>query len=224
MALRKASNAALSATSCGERSSTSAAGGSLSAEARGGRAGVDLALEAAQDDLLDAPSFGRLQLARLREADRVEDLEQPAEAAGVAVVRRRAQEQPVLESRRDQAQHPAQVAVLTEGRRHQVVTLVDNQQVPRQVRRSFGRVRRGQELLEHVVLPQVVVGGDDAAERAPGISVHPHPTPQFEGGIAIDQIEGERELLPHLVAPLGAERRQASGQAPAGCGGAGITR
>ena len=66
------------------------------------RAGVDLALQAPHHDLLDALSLWRgLSRIGLAEAYRVKDLEQPGEAARVAVVRRGAQEQAVLELRRD---------------------------------------------------------------------------------------------------------------------------
>ena len=139
---------------------------------------VDLALEAAEHDLLDALLLGRLELVGLAEADRVEDLEQAGEAAGVAVVRRGAEEEAVLELRREEAEHAAEVAVVAEGRRHEVVALVDDEQVPRQVRRALGRAAGRQELLEHVVLPQVVVRGDDAAEGAPRVGVHPEALAQ----------------------------------------------
>ena len=75
------------------------------------------------------------------------------------------------------------------------------------MRRALWRPAGGQELLEHVFLPQVVVGRYDAAEGAPGVGVHAELLAQPVGLGAVDEIEAQRELLPHLVAPLQPERR-----------------
>ena len=68
--------------------------------------------------------------------------------------------------------------------------------------RHAGRAARGQELLENVLLSQVVIGGDDTAEGAPGVGVHAQSLAQPVGFRPVDDVEGERELLPHLVSPL----------------------
>ncbi len=125
---------------------------------------IDVPFQPANHHVLDAPAHGRAHLAGAGEAHRVEHLQQAGEGAGVAVVRGGGEEQPVLELRRHQAQHPAQPAVLAEGRGHQVVAFVDDQQVPGQVRGALRGAAGGEELLQHVGLTQVVKGGDDAAE------------------------------------------------------------
>ena len=97
-------------------------------------AGVDLALEPAQNDLLDTLPLGRLELIGLAETHRIKDFEEPCEAPGMAVMRGRAQKKAVFELRGDQPQRAAQVAVVAESRWHQVVALIDDEEIPRQVR------------------------------------------------------------------------------------------
>ncbi|OPZ41969.1 MAG: hypothetical protein BWY94_02264 [Actinobacteria bacterium ADurb.BinA094] len=120
----------------------------------------------------------------------------------------------MLEARREQAHHAAEVAVLAERRRHEVMALVDDQQVPRKVRRALPGSGRRHELLEHVVLTQVVVRGDDAAERPPWTRIHAETAPQRRRLVAVDEVEPQRELLPHLVAPLQAQRGRREDQHP----------
>ena len=112
----------------------------------------------------------------------------------------------MLESRRHQSQGAAQLAVLAERGRHQVVTLIDDQQVPRQVRGPFRGMACRQELLAHVRLAQVVVGSDDPVERTPRIGVHAEAPARAVGLMAVHHLEAQRELLPQLVAPLPAQR------------------
>ena len=178
------------------------------AEAWGGAPRVDVAFQPADHHVLDAPAHGGAHLARAGEAHRVEHLQQAGEGAGVAVVRGGGEEQPVLELRRHQAQHPAQVAVFAEGRRHQVVAFVDDQQVPGQMRGALRGAAGGEEVLQHVGLAQVVEGGDDAAGRAPGVHVHAEPAAQALGLLPVHHLETERELVPKLLAPLPAQRRR----------------
>ena len=97
------------------------------AESRRCASGVDVALQPADHDVLDAPAHRRAHLAAAGEPHGIEYLQQPRERARVAVVGRRRKEQAVLELRRQEAQHPAELAVLAEGRGHQVVALVDDQ-------------------------------------------------------------------------------------------------
>ena len=95
---------------------------------------VDVAFQPANDHIIDAPAHGGVHLARAGEAHRIEHLQQARERARVAVVRGGGEKEPVLELRRHKTQHPAKLAVLTERRRHQVVALVDDQQIPGQMR------------------------------------------------------------------------------------------
>ena len=118
----------------------------------------------------------------------------------------------MLELRSYQTQHSAKLAVFAEGRRHQVVALVDDEQIPGQMRRAFRGAAGRPELLQHVRLAQVVVGGDDAAERAPRIRIHAEPAAQALGFLAVHHLEAKRELLPQLVLPLPAQRRRRENQ------------
>ena len=112
----------------------------------------------------------------------------------------------MLESRCHQSQGAAQLAVLPERRRHQVVAFIDDQQVPRQVRGPFRGMAGRQELLAHVRLAQIVVGRDDTVERTPRIGVHAEAPARTVGLVAVHHLEAKRELLPQLVAPLPAQR------------------
>ena len=181
-------------------------------ELRRRRALVDLPLQPTQHHFRNASLLGRLQFIRLGEANGVQRFEQPGEATRVAVVGSRTQEQPVLEVRCHEAERATEVAVLAEGRRHQVVALVNDQQIPRQVRRVRRCSARGDELLEDVVLPQVVVRRDDAAEGTPRIRVHAEAFAKRVRLRAVDQIEVQRELGPHLLLPLRPERGRRQNQ------------
>ena len=74
----------------------------------------------------------------------------------------------MLESRRYQSQGAAELAVLAERGRHQVVAFIDDQQVPRQVRGPFRGMACRQELLAHVRLAQ---SGCPCTPRARGVAV-----------------------------------------------------
>ena len=112
----------------------------------------------------------------------------------------------MLELRRDEPQRLAQLAVLAQRGRHQVVALVHDQQVPGQVRRSLGNTGRGEELLPHIGLAQVVVGGDDAVEGTPGIGVHAEFSAEAVGRLPVHDLEAQGELVAEFVPPLVAER------------------
>ena len=185
-----------------------------SAEAGRGALLVQFALEAADDQLACAAPLHVRQFVRLAEPHRVENLQQAGEGAGVPVVRRRGEEEPVLEARGDPAQHLAQLAVGAERRRHQVVALVDDQQVPGEARRVFAGAARGEELLLDVGLSQVVVRGHDPAERAPGIRVDAQFPAQLLGPSPVDDLERQRELVVEFVAPLQAQRRRHEDEHP----------
>ena len=132
----------------------------------------------------------------------------------MAVVRGGGEKEPVLELRCEEPQHSAKLAVLAEGGRHQVVALVDDEEVPGKMRRSLRRAAGGEELLQDVGLAEVMVGGDDMAERAPGVRVHPEPAAQALGLVTVHDFEAERELLPELLLPLPAERCRGEHQDP----------
>jgi hypothetical protein len=166
---------------------------------------VDFAFEAANDDLLDAAAFGVAELVGLAEADGIEDFEETGEAAGVSVVRCGAEEEAVFELWADETEHATEVTVVTEGGGHEVVAFVENEQVPWEVRGAFGSAAGGEELFEDVILTEVVVGGDDAAEGSPGVGVHSESAAEGMSFVAVDEVELEREFVPHFVAPLEAE-------------------
>ena len=78
---------------------------------------AEVSLEAADHDR--GQGLGAADRDPAGEADRVEDLEQGREGIGVPVVRRRAQEEAVVEARREIAHRMRQVAVDREiGRAH----------------------------------------------------------------------------------------------------------
>jgi len=58
----------------------------------------------------------------------------------------------VLELWRQQPEHPTEVAVVPERRRHQVVALVDDQQVPGKVGRALRSPAGCEKLLKDIVL------------------------------------------------------------------------
>ena len=78
-------------------------------------ASVDLALKPAKHDLLNTLLLGGFELVRLAEANWVENFEQAGKTPGVPVVRSRAQEQTVLELRREQTKHLSEVAVVSKS-------------------------------------------------------------------------------------------------------------
>ena len=207
MAVRKPSKAAESAASRGsgefDRLRRQAA-----AEARCGAALVDLPFQAPDHHIPDPAAHGVSHFAGAGEAHRIEHLEEAGERAGVAVVGCGREEQPVLELRRDQPQRAAELAVLAERSGHQVVALVHDQQVPRQVRRALGNAGGGEELLAHVGLAQVVVGGDDAVEGTPRVRVHTEAAAEAVGRLPVHDLEAQRELVAEFVAPLVAKRRR----------------
>ena len=57
-----------------------------------------------------------------------------------------------------------------------------------------------------------MVGGDDAAERAPGVRVHSKTATKAFGLLAVHHVEAKRELLPQLFLALAAERRRGEDQ------------
>ena len=102
--------------------------------------GVDISLQATDEDVVDSVLLGLAELVRLGEADGVQLLEQAREAASMAVMWGRGEEQLVLEIRTDRAKHLGELAVLAEVGRHQVMRLVDDEQVPGQLHGGGGRV------------------------------------------------------------------------------------
>jgi len=122
----------------------------------------------------------------------------------MAVMRRRRQEQAMLEPIRQVAQGPGELAldrIAATARRGGVVRLVQDQQRPRA------------EILQHVAQPRDIgflaqqpVRQDEARSRRPGVRAIPAPPPQFLQMAGIDDLEGEAELALQLVAPLAGHR------------------
>ena len=184
------------------------------AETGRGALGVDVPFQTADHHVIHTPAHGGSHLAGAGEADRVQHLQQAGEGTGVAVVRRRGEEQPVLEPRRHQPEHLAEPAVFAEGGRHQVMALVDDQQVPWQMRRARRRVAGRKELLLHVRLAQVVIGSDGAAERAPRVGVHAQAAAQTLGFRTVHDREPKRKLFPEFFLLLPAQRGRRQDQDP----------
>src|SRR5262245_57428572 len=91
----------------------------------------------------------------------------------------------------DQAQHFTEVAILPECGGHQVMALVDDEEVPGKMRRSFGCSACGQELLEKILLPKIGIRRDDPPEGSPVIRIHAQPLPQFVRFISVDDVKVE---------------------------------
>ena len=72
-------------------------------------------------------------------------------------VRRGREKKAVLEPGAQEAEGLAELAVFAERRRHEVVALVHDQQVPREMGRSLGCRAGRKELFPYVRLPEVVV-------------------------------------------------------------------
>ena len=161
--------------------------------------------------LLEPADHDRLQLLRLDvdaagEPLRVEDLEQRREGVGMAVVRRRRQEEPMLEQGRDVADVPGELTF--DGpdrsrRRRGVVGLVENEQ------------RAWPERREKVAKPSRVglvgedaVRDDETGAHAPRVRREASRPPRLQQVFPIDDGEVEAELLRQLVLPLEQHRRR----------------
>lgn len=118
----------------------------------------------------------------------------------------------MLEEGNDLPEHLGEIAFLPHRRGREVVRLVHDQEVPRQVDRSFGRPARRAELLQDVRLLQVMVGSNDSLICPPRICVEADPLAQSLRLGPVDDVEGERELLPHLLPPLGPQGGRAEDQ------------
>jgi hypothetical protein len=51
------------------------------------------------------------------------------------------------------------------------------------------------KLLEHIGLAEVMIGGDDAGERSPGVHIHPELLLQCKRGLTVHDVESERKLF-----------------------------
>ena len=123
----------------------------------------------------------------------------------MAVVRCGGQKESVLEPRRDSLEHPRKIGVAAKAGRGEVVGLVNDEQVPAESA-VLPRLGDSSKLLEHIWLLQVMVRGDDAFVRPPGVGVDSQLTLKPHLVAAIHQLEGQRELLFHLFAPLRTKR------------------
>ena len=112
----------------------------------------------------------------------------------------------MFEERRQPAQHLTEIALLTEGVGREIVRFIDDEQIPGQLRLATLQMACILEISENVGLLEIVITRDDTRATAPGIGVHAHLALQKNGCVAVYNVKGERELLPHLVAPLHAER------------------
>ena len=124
----------------------------------------------------------------------------------MAVVGRGREKKAVLEPGGQESEGLAELAVFTERRRHEVVAFVHDQQIPREMGRSFGRRAGGKELLPYVRLPEIVVGRDDPGKRSPRVGIDAELSAMAFRGLTVDHLEGQRELLPEFLLPLVTER------------------
>ena len=177
---------------------------------------LDVSLREAAPDfadvLLQAPYHHVVQgvlapyLDPAREAVRVQELQQGREAVRVAVVRRRGQEQAVLEAPgqvADRAGEPGLDSVAPAARGRGVVRFVEDQQAAGQ--------HRSQPFAQGVRVARVdqeVVGDQEPAVRAP--RVDPEPAfPTHSGEIrAVENLEDEAEAILQLPLPLFQHRRR----------------
>ena len=120
---------------------------------------------------MHARPFRWSELGCLRKTGGVENFQQPGETARSAIVWCRRRKHLMVEIRRNGAQHFRQLAIVAERRRREIVRLIHHQQIPGQMRRAFNRPAGGEELLQHVGLFQIMIGGDNVRAAAPGIRV-----------------------------------------------------
>ena len=163
---------------------------------------AEIGLEPAHHDGLE---IARTHLDAAGEALRVEHRQERGEAVGMAVVRRGAEEEPMLEALHDLAHRPGELAVdgiARAARRGRVMGLVEDQH------------RAGTELAEpHAqarrigLVCQEAVRDDEARAGRPGIYAEAPGPAQLRQPLAIDDLEGEAELGLQLVLPLKRHRR-----------------
>jgi hypothetical protein len=105
---------------------------------------VDFAFEPADQDLLNVFLLAAFKLAGLCEAYRIQNFEQSGEPSRVAIVRRGCQTELVLKQWRDLPEGLNQLVVLAERRGEQIVSLIDDEKIPRRrgtvVRRRSGKI------------------------------------------------------------------------------------
>ena len=146
----------------------------------------------------------------------VQHLQERGEGFRVAVVRRRREEQLVLEMRGEQADGVRAIRVRrvppAAGGGH-VMRLVDDQQVEGPGEdRPAGRGQHVAEEAQGALALEVVDGGDEAREVRPRIHVQAPAAPQLLHQRGVDDAEVQAELVAHLVAPLDLQRGRAGDQ------------
>jgi hypothetical protein len=160
---------------------------------------AQVALEAAHHHGVEL--LGRLDLFAANEALRVEDLHQRREGVGVPVVRRRREEELVVEARRDLAQHAGHLGVdgvLRTARGCGVVGLVEDEQ--RGPGALVGEpVAQGAGVL---LVAQEGVRDDEARVRRPGVHAVAALAALGEHVVPVEDHEGQPEAGIELVAPL----------------------
>ncbi len=138
----------------------------------------------------------------------VQQFEQGCERLRVSVVRRRREEQPMLEMRRDRFDRRGLLGLARSSAGGcQVVGLVADQQI--EPPRIGGLPIRRKEVLEEAevaVAPQVGVRRDQPGEVLPRIHMHPARAAQMPDQGAVHDVELQPELVPHLFLPLDLQR------------------
>ena len=155
------------------------------------------------------PDHHRLQIGRAdgdaaREPLRIEQFEQCREAVRMAVVRRRGQEQPVFEPRRQVAQLARELRlhrITPSAGRGGMMRLVEDQQ------------RARAKILQHVAKPRDIgfvaeqpVRQDEARSRRPRVRAMPAAAAQILQMPPVDDLERQAELGLQFLAPLAGHR------------------
>jgi len=163
---------------------------------------TQVALEPAHHDRLEV--FLALDRDAAREPDRIEDLQQRAEAVRVPIVRRGAEEEAVVEAPREAANGIRDFGVgrvLARGGRRGDVGLVEDEQA---------LARALAEVVEERVLvlgpAQERVRDDEAVVRAPGVGPEAAFLPPVADELPRHDLEAQTEAALHLALPLKAHR------------------
>ena len=113
----------------------------------------------------------------------------------------------MLEVRRQDAEHLGQFALLPKRRRHQVVNLIHDEKIPRQMGRTVRYAAGSDKRLQNIRLLQVVERRDNPGERPPGICIEAKPSSKAVRLVAVNNVERQGKLVIHFLLPLRPERR-----------------
>ena len=154
----------------------------------------------------DGAKLSRVRIERSGEALPIQQFEKGCEAFFVAVVRRRREEQLVLEVLADfpEGLRPLRIeGVVSGSARGKIMRFVHNEDVEVAESRLSARVGDGfTEDPERVFALQIIHRRDQAGEVRPWIRVEPALPPELFHKRAIDDPKFEAELLQHFVPPL----------------------